>query len=236
MHETLTCYSGCSFNRTIQKVFGECQDINDLWIPYFCVSTDITDHQMRVHKSGRLWSYVRASMSLAGYLPPLCDPCDGHLLLDGGYVNNLPGVCARTACSHMCVADVMYTLGVRLVMAVDVGRAEEMNLSNYGDSLSGFWVLWSKWWPWAAPVRVLDMQEIQDRLAYVSCVRQLEQVKKAAYCRYIRPPIDDFKTLDFGKFDEIYVRVGVGGHRSIVSSSRTGYRLQTWRASIHRVT
>ena len=30
-------------------------------------------------------------MSLAGYLPPLCDPMDGHLLLDGGYVNNLPG-------------------------------------------------------------------------------------------------------------------------------------------------
>ena len=30
-------------------------------------------------------------MSLSGYLPPLCDPSDGHLLLDGGYVNNLPG-------------------------------------------------------------------------------------------------------------------------------------------------
>ena len=25
------------------------------------------------------------------YRPPLCDPVDGHLLLDGGYVNNLPG-------------------------------------------------------------------------------------------------------------------------------------------------
>lgn len=31
-------------------------------------------------------------MSLSGYLPPLCDPKDGHLLLDGGYVNNLPGM------------------------------------------------------------------------------------------------------------------------------------------------
>jgi len=30
-------------------------------------------------------------MSLSGYMPPLCDPSDGHLLLDGGYVNNLPG-------------------------------------------------------------------------------------------------------------------------------------------------
>lgn len=40
---------------------------------------------------GSLWRYVRASMSLSGYMPPLCDPKDGHLLLDGGYVNNLPG-------------------------------------------------------------------------------------------------------------------------------------------------
>ena len=43
------------------------------------------------HIIGSLWRYVRASMSLSGYMPPLCDPKDGHLLLDGGYVNNLPG-------------------------------------------------------------------------------------------------------------------------------------------------
>lgn len=41
--------------------------------------------------SGSLWRYVRASMSLSGYLPPMCDPKDGHLLMDGGYINNLPG-------------------------------------------------------------------------------------------------------------------------------------------------
>lgn len=41
--------------------------------------------------AGSTWRYVRASMSLSGYMPPICDPHDGHLLLDGGYVNNLPG-------------------------------------------------------------------------------------------------------------------------------------------------
>lgn len=52
------------------------------------------------------------------------------------------------------------------------------------------------------------MAEIQSRLAYVSCVRQLEVVKTSSYCEYIRPPIDRFKTMDFGKFDEIYVSCG----------------------------
>ena len=35
---------------------------------------------------GWLWRYTRASMSLSGYLPPLCDPKDGHLLMDGGII------------------------------------------------------------------------------------------------------------------------------------------------------
>lgn len=49
------------------------------------------------------------------------------------------------------------------------------------------------------------MAEIQTRLAYVCCVRQLELVKDSEYCEYIRPPIDRYGTLDFGKFDEIAV-------------------------------
>lgn len=39
---------------------------------------------------------MRASMSLSGYMPPLCDPKDGHLLMDGGYINNLPGTAASS--------------------------------------------------------------------------------------------------------------------------------------------
>lgn len=53
--------------------------------------------------------------------------------------------------------------------------------------------------------QVLNMAEIQTRLAYVCCVRQLELVKDSEYCEYIRPPIDRYGTLEFGKFDEIAV-------------------------------
>ena len=53
--------------------------------------------------------------------------------------------------------------------------------------------------------QVPDMQEIQSRLAYVSCIRQLEIVKNSDYCEYIRPPIDKYGTLAFGSYDEIVV-------------------------------
>uniref|UniRef100_A0A671W7G8 lysophospholipase n=1 Tax=Sparus aurata TaxID=8175 RepID=A0A671W7G8_SPAAU len=182
-------FSGAAFNSSISNVFKSKQ-IEDLWIPYFNITTDITASAMRVHTDGSLWRYVRASMSLSGYLPPLCDPKDGHLLMDGGYINNLP-------------ADVARSMGAKVVIAIDVGSRDETNLTNYGDSLSGWWLLWKRLNPLAEKVKVLNMAEIQTRLAYVCCVRQLESVKSSDYCEYIRPPIDRYRTLEFGKFDEI---------------------------------
>lgn len=45
-------FIGAAFNRTIHEVFGERQ-IEDLWLPYFTVTTDITDSTMRVHTHGK---------------------------------------------------------------------------------------------------------------------------------------------------------------------------------------
>lgn len=130
-------------------------------------------------------------------------------------------------------------MGAKVVIAIDVGSRDETNLTNYGDSLSGWWLLWKRLNPLAEKVKVrlqsrpartsrptsrssgwpagpclwltaccsqvLNMAEIQTRLAYVCCVRQLESVKNSDYCEYIRPPIDRYRTLEFGKFDEIAV-------------------------------
>uniref|UniRef100_A0A8C0CFW5 Patatin like phospholipase domain containing 7 n=1 Tax=Balaenoptera musculus TaxID=9771 RepID=A0A8C0CFW5_BALMU len=152
-------FSGAGFNRSICSVFKDRQ-IEDLWIPYFTVTTDVTASAMRVHTDGSLWRYVRASMSLSGYVPPLRDPKDGRLLMDGGYISDLP-------------ADVARSMGAKVVTAVD------------------------RWNPSAMKVKV------GTRLAYVCCVRQLETVKSSDYCVYLRPPIDGYGTLDFGKFHEV---------------------------------
>ncbi|XP_045526115.1 neuropathy target esterase sws isoform X4 [Pieris brassicae] len=221
-------FSGRQFNTTIKATFGEVH-IEDLWLPYFTVTTDISSSCMRVHRHGSLWRYIRASMSLSGYMPPLCDPVDGHLLLDGGYVNNLPGILWRYCRASMSIAgifppicdtmdghllldgcyvnnvpaDVMRSFGAKHILAIDVGSQDDTDLTNYGDDLSGWWLLWKRWNPFTSPVKVPNLPDIQSRLAYVSCNRQLEEVKKSDYCEYIRPPIDQYKTLQFGSFDEI---------------------------------
>ena len=51
--------TGATFNSMMKADFGETTDIEDLWIPFFCVSTNVTLSRERVHTSGRLWAFVR---------------------------------------------------------------------------------------------------------------------------------------------------------------------------------
>lgn len=68
--------------------FGEEQRIEDLWIPSFCVSTNLTDYDAYIHREGLTWLAIRASLSLPVIFPPVV--LDHKLLVDGASVNNLP--------------------------------------------------------------------------------------------------------------------------------------------------
>lgn len=68
----------------------------------------------------------------------------------------------------------MHNLGCNAIIAIDVGSQDDTDLTDYGDHLSGWWLLYKKWNPFTTPVKVLNLPDIQSRLAYVSCVRQLE--------------------------------------------------------------
>ena len=180
--------TGHEFNRGIFKTFGNTQ-IEDFWLEYYCNTTNISKSRVEFHTSGYAWRYIRASMSLAGLLPPLCD--EGSMLLDGGYIDNL-------TVSHM------KGLGVDIIFAVDVGALDDDTPQTYGDSLSGAWAFVNRWNPFSSHPNPPTLAEIQARLAYVSSVDALERAKTMAGCIYMRPPIDDYGTLDFHKFDELY--------------------------------
>ncbi len=68
-------------------LYGEA-DVEDLWIPWFSVSCDISRGEMVVHRRGRVWKAVRATTALPGVLPPMC--IRGRVLVDGGVIDNTP--------------------------------------------------------------------------------------------------------------------------------------------------
>lgn len=63
--------------------------IEDLKIPFYCVSTDLTEAKVHVHDRGRLWEAIRASTSIPAIYPPMYDE-KGRMLVDGALLNNLP--------------------------------------------------------------------------------------------------------------------------------------------------
>ena len=180
--------TGHEFNRGIFKTFGDSQ-IEDFWLEFYCNTTNISKSRAEFHGSGYIWRYVRASMSLAGLIPPLCD--EGSMLLDGGYIDNL-------TVAHM------KSLGAETVFAVDVGALDDNSPQAFGDSLSGMWALLNRWNPFSSYPNPPTLSEIQARLTYVSSVDALERAKATPGCLYMRPPIDMYGTLEFAKFDEIY--------------------------------
>lgn len=58
-------------------------------------------------------------------------------------------------CTLTCLtADIARNVGARTVIAIDVGSQDETDLCNYGDCLSGWWLLWKRLNPWAEKVKV----------------------------------------------------------------------------------
>lgn len=183
--------TGHEFNRSIFKVFADTH-IEDMWLPYFCNTTNITLSRMEVHTSGYAWRYVRGSMTLAGLVPPLID--NGNMLVDGGYSDNLP-------------VSVMLAMGARTVFAVDVGSIDDTSPQHFGDTLSGWWVLLARLNPWSPLRNVPSGPDIQTRLSYTTSVRMLEDTKALDGCLYLRMPVEMYGTLEFARFNEIF-RVG----------------------------
>lgn len=80
-------------------------DFDQLPIPFRAIASDIERGEIRVMSRGDLAESIRASMSVPGVFAPV--RIDGHLLVDGGLVGNLP-------------VDIMQAMGVDIVIAVDV--------------------------------------------------------------------------------------------------------------------
>lgn len=50
-------FTGRDFNATIKRTFNDVQ-IEDLWLPYFTITTDISASGMRIHTHGNFILYL----------------------------------------------------------------------------------------------------------------------------------------------------------------------------------
>ena len=216
-------FSGFRMNRALEPLFRGAK-IEDCWLPFFCLTLDLISCAPIVHRNGTLWRYVRASMALVGFLPPVCDrpateatqrrarsrsrtlassssasssTSQMHVLVDGGYVNNLP-------------TDVMRSMGARVVIAVDVsGRGlPETRMRPWGDAISGFGLFLrnvAPSWLGGGPT-CPTMAQMQSHLPFVTDYANAAR-RVGTVDIMVRPAVADVPILAFGRYAEI-VRAG----------------------------
>ena len=103
---------GRKVSNLLRENFGEGR-IEEMAKPFFCVSSDLTLGRIHVHRAGPVWRALRASVALPGILPPVTH--HGHLLVDGGVMNNLPvDVMSQNAQGPIIASDVTGELDLRV--------------------------------------------------------------------------------------------------------------------------
>ena len=172
---------GKKVSARLQEHFGEIS-IEELPLPFFAVSSDLTTGRIHIHRDGELWRALRASVALPGILPPVTH--HGHLLVDGGVMNNLPVDVMREQAG-----------GAGPIIACDITGEIDLQAqdSRYGER---------PWW-WLLGQRMRGNPSIISilmRSGTVGSEAQRRIVREQ--CDYlIEPLMPDIQLRDWQKFD-----------------------------------
>lgn len=165
--------------KLLRTHFGQAR-IEDLPRPFFCISSDLTTGRVHVHGGGSLWRALRASASLPGIVPPVI--ARGHVLVDGGVMNNLP-------------VDIMQKHRVGKLIASDVTGDVDFSVrdARYGEH-SPWKLLWRRMRGTPSIVDILM------RTGTLGSEAQRRMVRDEADLLF-EPPLPELNPLDWKSFD-----------------------------------
>ena len=195
----LSVFTGAGLDSVVKQAFSQGpQRIEDLWVRFFCVTTNLTLGAPSVHQRGVLWRAVRASMTLIGLVPPVVDE-SGHLLCDGGYSDNLP------------VSAMRDQVGVGSVIVVDVEDRDQSawhNLSSTDGGVSGWQLLWDRICPverWRFGIRMPGHAAMMNALTWMAHKQNLARLAQEGQQvdLYLRPPVTQYRLMDYHLADRI---------------------------------
>ena len=201
---TTSIIGAVQLNRVLNVIFGD-RTVEDLWIPFLCTITDLTAAELVVRDAGSLRDAVRASCSLPVLLPPVVGP-DGHLLADGGVLNNLPvlPLVNRTA------------LGALILVNVTAPFYTADEPYDYSDSLPLGRVLRSRLNPLGSPLVAPGIGQVLLRVMEIGS-KSLESGQIARADVYIRPHFDSSSYTDTTQLPAV-IRAGYEAAREALSA------------------
>jgi NTE family protein len=196
--------SGRKVSRLLRQEIGEVH-IEDLPLPYFCVSANLTTGHSAIHRSGELWRWLRASVAIPGVLPPVFSR--GEVFVDGATINNLP-------------VDVMRDFCRGPVIGVDVG-AERVFTTDM-DEAEGppFWNLIKRF---SRKQKTVNIFQILSRAGMINSATNTATVREQTDL-LLQPPLGNLDLLNWKAFDRT-VDIGYRYAVERLSKSRELLRL-----------
>jgi len=176
---------GRRVRRALANLLGNAQ-IEDLWLPYACITSNLTRATADAHTEGPLVHLVLASNSVPGLAPPVYHLGDVHV--DGGVMDNLP-------------VGVLRKMGAGRVIAVDVGAELRVTAPTELDECpSGWALLWDRLRrrPWRAPPVFVSLTR-----AFTLASDERAQAAGRDADLTLRPPLDRYASSDFKHIDSI---------------------------------
>ncbi len=192
-------------NETLRSILGAQTQIEDLWIPFACVSASLTAAELRVHDRGPLWRAVRASAAIPGVFTPLLAEDGAEVLVDGGVMNNLPADLLRG-----------YLGAGRVIASNAYGGKEAGKPMSFGDDVSGWSVLRSKLLPLGRKVRAPSLLGTLMRATSLASKRLLDEAGRHADL-VVTYPSSTVTSLEFDHHEET-IAVGYTHAREAVSA------------------
>ncbi len=165
--------AGTQLNELLNELFGDRQ-IEDLWLPLYCTVSDLTTPELVVLDSGSLRDALRASCALPVVFPPVV--VDGHLLADGGVMNNLP----------VFPLIERVTLGTLVASNVAMPYYSADETYTYRDSLPWWKVLNARLNPLAPPLVAPSISKMLLRSLELG-TKSLERAQAERADLYVRP-------------------------------------------------
>ncbi|HET9694540.1 MAG TPA: patatin-like phospholipase family protein [Steroidobacteraceae bacterium] len=176
--------------------------IEDLPIPFFCVSSNLGNGTVQVHERGSLPRALRASVSLPGIFPPAV--INGQLAVDGGILDNLP-------------VDLMRARPVGRVVAVDLSSRKDYTV-DYEAVPSPWQVLAGRTLPLSRRYRVPSPVSIMLMAMSIGAIGSARAAGARADL-LIRPPVGGFSFTDVRVFDRV-VEVGYRAGQQALAEAR----------------
>ncbi|WP_439614371.1 patatin-like phospholipase family protein, partial [Reyranella sp.] len=181
----ISLFAGRRVTRLLRMAFGE-KDIEDLILPYYCMTANLTTSKADIHTVGRLWRWLRASVSIPGVMPPFNEAGEVHV--DGGVIDNFP-------------VRAMQRLGRGVTVGVDIDTGGALAA---GDGVMEPWSAWEFFsrliWKRNETLPIPSIVRILLRSALVASTSRAAEDRGAAELLIV-PPMTHIDLLDWTSFD-----------------------------------